>query len=232
MKVILGVLVGLVIGGVTVYVLSDTNEDSPLPPTTVTLSPTLSEPVDSTPSPSDDDASNENSCSAAGLDTILTTSEDPNEGLPPPVAAMRSAILNAALDCDYEELERLALEGREFFSYSFGVEKSPASFWRAREREARRSGQETSEYMRYLIEILQRPYCTERNDDGTGTDTKVTYYIWPRVHCSNRTAEDWNDLKGVYTNDQIQQMRAADLYYGFRVGILEDGDWVYFIAGD
>jgi hypothetical protein len=135
-------------------------------------------------------------------------------------------ILASAVDCDYGFLEELALEGDPGFSYSYGVDGTPARFWQARETEAANKEKPTSEYMRYLVSVLRLPHCKE-----TGPDGKV-YFVWPRVHCSARTAKDWDDLKGLYTDEQIDQMRTGDIYYGFRVGILEDGDWVYFIAGD
>lgn len=58
------------------------------------------------------------------------------------------------------------------------------------------------------------------------------YYVWPRVHCSTRTSSDWDQVRDLYTDEEIEQMRDADAYYGFRVGIVENGDWIYFIAGD
>lgn len=149
------------------------------------------------------------------------------DGLPEEVQQTWFSIVQAAFACDYERLEALALQGREGFSYSFGiVDGTPSAFWSDRERHARRTGEKTDEYIRYLVETLALPYCEEDGPDGEH------YFVWPRVHCSARTHADWKDLKGLYTPKQIDQMRTGDLYYGFRVGILEDGDWVYFIAGD
>ncbi len=223
MKVFLGLVIGILVGGITVYALVEREElpDTGMPVPTEPVETTL--PETPTPTPAG------RACSATGL----TVDASPNaEGLPRPVAARRMAILDAAVECDYDELERLALEGRPGFSYSFGIEKSPASFWRARERDARRLDRETSEYLRYLVQILHLPHCRERQDDGTGTESEAVYYVWPRVHCSARSAEDWNDLEDLYTDEQIEEMRKANIYFGFRVGILEDGDWVYLIAGD
>lgn len=181
--------------------------DQPQPETTVSAS---------------ESPSGERTCSASGMQV----SETDSSALPDPVAATRAAIIELAIDCQYEGLEGLALEGDPIFSYSFGDDGSPARFWQQRERDARRNDAPTSEYMRYLVSILQLPHCVETPPDGK------TYYVWPRVHCSDRTAEDWNDLEGLYPAEEIEQMRDGDIYYGFRVGILENGDWVYFIAGD
>ena len=231
MKVAIAVLIGILVGGAAVFVLTGDDDTLAPLPSTVTTFPTPSVSSEVTPTPSAEAAPNENSCSAAELGSIFT-SGDPNAGLPPAVEEMRDRIISAASTCDYDELDQLALEGRPYFSYSFGVENSPSSFWRARERDARRMDRPELGYLGRLVQILNLPYCRERQDDGSGTDTLLVYYVWPRVHCSDRKPSHWNDLAGLYTDEQIDQMRAGDIYYGHRVGILEDGDWVYFIAGD
>ena len=153
--------------------------------------------------------------------------------LPQAVADMRLTIMGNGITCQFEFLQHLAEQGDPAFHYSFGVEESPARFWADREREAHRRGEKSWSYAYGLVRVLSMPHCKESQDDGTGRDTEKIYYVWPRVHCAaHRTDEDWNDLKGLYTDEQIEMMRESDLYIGFRVGILEDGDWAYFIAGD
>jgi hypothetical protein len=153
--------------------------------------------------------------------------------LPDPVKQMRESIIEAATFCDYDELERLALIGKPYFSYTFGEDTgAPADFWRAREREALNGSPRAPRYMAYLVEMLDLPFCKEIQQGGTGGAGDMVIYEWPRAHCSARTHADWQQLKGLYTQEQIDQMEMGDLYVGFRVGILEDGDWVYFIAGD
>jgi hypothetical protein len=220
MKLLAGLVVTILVLAAGAYAVIEMNdiddpatEQPPMTPApeTSTLTPTP------TPSPSA-------SCSA----TALAGSHDHEmaAGLPEAVAEIRIRVIESAIACDYETLEAIALAEGEGFSFSFGGDESPARFWRQREREARRFDEPTSEYMRYLVSILELPYCKE-----SGPDDKV-YYVWPRVHCSARTASDWDDLEGLYTDEQIEMMRTGDSYLGFRVGILEDGDWVYFIAGD
>lgn len=163
----------------------------------------------------------EQTCSASNMPTV---DEEPLDA-PDAVAELRLRIIEDAMNCDYEALEGLALAGDGNFSYSYGVEKSPSRFWQNREREARTAENDYLPYLRGLVSILRLPHCTE-------TFQGKTFYVWPRVHCNDRKASDWNDLKGLYTDEQIDQMRTGDLYYGYRVGILENGDWEYFIAGD
>ena len=45
-----------------------------------------------------------------------------------PVAEMRLAIMEAAIDCNYDELAELALAGRAEFTYSFGGDPSDADW--------------------------------------------------------------------------------------------------------
>jgi hypothetical protein len=221
------VVVAAVAGGVFFVTTSD-DDPAPAPRVTETVTATPSpepEPEPSSPAPNSTPPRLTTICS--GLKGLP---EDDESGpklaaLPRPVVDTWAAIVERAILCDYEGLEDLALEGRKGFSFSFGADEGPAAFWEAREREARRRNLPTSEYMRYLVALLQLPYCEERS----GGDT---YFIWPRVHCRKHTDADWNDVEGLYPEDQFEQMRASDSYLGFRVGILENGDWVYFIAGD
>lgn len=214
-----------VLGAVAYTVVNMNDQPKPIKPASSATpseeSPTASPTVSPTSSPQDGTVG---PCSASGLEG--THYPETGAGLPSEVGDMRLEIIGAAISCDYEHLQGLALDGRKGFTFSYGAETSAAIFWKAREREAAKTGDENSEYMRYLVSILDLPYCKEKVPNGD------TYYVWPRVQCNARTDADWNDLKGQYTQEQIDQMRTGDLYYGFRVGILEDGDWQYFVAGD
>ena len=50
-----------------------------------------------------------------------------------PVAEMRLAIMEAAIDCNYDELAELALAGRAEFTYSLGGGDDPGGRWREAE---------------------------------------------------------------------------------------------------
>jgi hypothetical protein len=216
--------------GIAAYALvnMDGNRSAPITPAT-SDTPTSEETP--TPIPSEN-LQARGDCSAG--DSQVRAYDWPVAEIPDEVEQMRNEIIVAAIACDYDKLESLALQDGEGFGYSYGVEDSPSSFWRDREREhPNRPQTDFPGYMEGLVSVLDMPYCKESNDDGTGTNTLAVYYVWPRVHCAgHRTADDWNDLKGLYTDEHIEEMRTNDLYYGFRVGIRENGDWEYFIAGD
>lgn len=228
MKTFIAIAVVAALAG-GVYLVTSADEDpAPAPRVTETVTaPTSPEPEPPPSSPTPTPAASRPTTICSGLKGLPADEESRPKlaELPRPVLDTWVAIIEQAIMCDYEGLEDLALEGRQGFSFSFGADGSPADFWKAREREARRRNLPTSEYMRYLVALLQLPYCEE----SSGGDT---YFIWPRVHCREHTDADWDDIEGLYPEDQFEQMRARDSYLGFRIGILENGDWVYFIAGD
>ena len=71
-----------------------------LPPTT---------PPDTTPE-------GEGACSTSGLRLTL-----PEQDLPPAVADVRKRVFDAAIACDYDTLEQIALEQGEGFTFSYGA---------------------------------------------------------------------------------------------------------------
>ncbi len=145
----------------------------------------------------------------------------PQPALPAAVAAMRAQIVAAASDCDYEALARLALAGNGF-TYSFGEQGQPAAYWRAAESGGRM-------VMRSLVEILDTPFAT-RTVEGT------THYVWPSSYAS----EHWDDVPAadrealgrLYGEDELRRFEQFGSYIGDRVGITENGDWIFFVAGD
>ena len=216
--------------GIGAYALVSLNETPSLAPVAPGESGTPNETPQSEPTAS---PSFERPCYSQDVTVPYEAIRDAEEGLPAPVADMCIQILMHAFQCRFESLEEVALAGGPNFQFSYGVEEGAASFWADREREARRKDEPAQSYMRGLVSVLHMPFCKESQDDGSGTNTELVYYIWPRVHCADhRTDQDWKPLKRLYTDEQIDQMREGDLYFGFRVGILENGDWVYFIAGD
>ena len=78
--------------------------------------------------------------------------------------------------------------------------------------------------MRALATILTLPYT--RNESGS--------YAWPTAYSENPTEEAWQALveTGLYTQEQIDQMKTAGSYLGWRTAITADGDWQFFVAGD
>ena len=152
-------------------------------------------------------------CSTAGIRLTL-----PEQELPPEVADVRRRVFEAAVACDYETLEQIALEQGEGFTFSFGGGTSAAEHWRTLEE----SGAE--EPMRVLATILTLPYT--RNESGS--------YAWPTAYQESPTEADWQALvdAGLYSQEQLDSMKAAGSFLGYRTAITADGDWQFFVAGD
>ena len=157
-------------------------------------------------------------CSTSGLRLIL-----PAQDLPLAVADVRERVFAAAVACDYETLEELALEQGEGFTFSFGASGSPAEYWR--EREEAGDAEPGPKPMLALATILTLP--DTRNESGS--------YAWPSAYNESPTAEDWQAIvdAGLYTQEQVEQMQAGGTgYLGYRTAITADGDWQFFVAGD
>ena len=157
-------------------------------------------------------------CSASGLGPHL----EAQPGLPAPVAETRRRIAAAATACDFEALARLAREGGEPFTHSFGDSGDPAAYWRQEEEAGR-------EPLRFLVEVLRRPY---RMTETQG----VVRYAWPAAF----TYSSWDDvppadreaLKPLYDDGDLVRFQQFGGYIGYRVVMLADGDWTAFVAGD
>ena len=136
------------------------------------------------------------------------------------MADVRKRVFDAAVACDYDTLEQIALEKGEGFTFSYGGGDSAAAYWRSVEE----AGTERPLPMRALAAILTMPYT--RNESGS--------YAWPTAYNEAPTDEAWQALvdAGLYTQEQIDSMKAAGSYLGYRTAITADGDWQFFVAGD
>lgn len=156
-------------------------------------------------------------CSTAGLRLTL-----PEQDLPPEVAEVRERIFAAAVACDYDALEEIALERGEGFTFSFGGGADASEYWRSVEEDSA----EEPKPMRALATILAIPHA--RNETGS--------YAWPSAYEQTPTDEDWQAVvdAGLYTRAEVEQMQGPTStgYLGYRTAITPDGDWQFFVAGD
>lgn len=138
-------------------------------------------------------------CSAANA----TRDRPQQTDLPDEVAAMRTEVIEAAIDCDYEQLQTLAMGPDGAFQYSrdeesAGPDAQPAEFWRSQEEAGERP-------LVAMVEILtEEPEVqpvTEAEGPGTGSDDD--YYTWPPE------SDPHPD--------------------GYETSITSSGDWIYFL---
>jgi hypothetical protein len=144
----------------------------------------------------------------------------PKQDLPPPVAEVRERIFAAVSECDFAELEKIALEKGEGFNFSFGASQgdSPAAYWRQVELNAADSPM-------YVLALILTMSVT-RNEAGA--------YAWPAAYSENPTEAAWQELTDavLYTPTEIEEMRKAGSYTGWRTAITAAGDWQFFVEGD
>lgn len=188
------------------------------PDATPSPEPTPAETPSATPTKTD--------CSASQSRAPLVSDQ---EGLPTPVAAMRAEIASLAASCDFVGLEELALRGEPNFAYTFGNEITPAGYWRRLERNPRSDINDRGVTLA-MVQMLNLPYCIQSVPQQDGSEEN--FYMWPSAHCEGRTEQDWDALRPFYGDAMVDQWRGLDIYYGWRLGITPDGDWILFVAGD
>jgi hypothetical protein len=187
------------------------DSDEAAAPQTTTVTETAAETVATTTT-----RTREVTCSTAGIRLTL-----PEQDLPEAVAEVRERIFGAAVACDYDTLEQIALERGEGFTYTYGTADSAAAYW----RDAEESGTAEPPPMRTLATILTMPFT--RNESGS--------YAWPTAYDESPSAEAWQALvdSGLYSQEQVEEMQTQGTgYLGYRTAITADGDWQFFVAGD
>lgn len=136
---------------------------------------------------------------------------------------MRDRTISAALRCDYDELNEIALAPDNTFSYSFGGDSTPrpGRYWRDRE-------QEGTKVLWYLVRSLDLKFGVQKVED------QPEIYTWPAVAAKdNPTDEDWDAVASLYDGSELSRMRSGGSgFLGYRAGIDATGNWIFFVAGD
>lgn len=164
------------------------------------------------------------SCSAAAEAEPLEA--DPE--LPENVRYMWANIVLSAWNCDYAELEKLAgTTLGDDFEYSYGEYGDPAGYWERLETSS--PGEPVTASLVRLLTMRWGVEQLQLDDDPE----EERLYVWPRA-AVDESEENWEELidAGLHDRAEVEQMREDNAYYGYRVGIVADGDWIYFVAGD
>ena len=162
-----------------------------------------------------EDLESADSCSGSGISpSALALSSVPQS-----VAQTLWEMVEAAQVCDFNALETVAGPN---FTASFGG-GDPAELWAYEEENG-------YEPMAWLMKVLDLPHGT-REVDGK------TLYIWPAAAAHDgewdtMPEEYVDDLRDIYSEDDFEGFRQFGAYIGYRVGIYENGDWSFFVAGD
>lgn len=140
------------------------------------------------------------------------------QSLPAVVLDVRDDIMALAAMCDFEGLEGLAAAG---FVTSFGGGGAEAfAGW-----EADGVGK-----LGLLQQILNMSFAEQVSGAGQ------SYYVWPAAFAYERwediPEEYLEELRAIYTDEELEQLAGFGSYAGWRTGISSDGDWMFFVAGD
>ena len=150
-------------------------------------------------------------------DTVTSTVDAPEPGLPEAVAKTRDALLEAAEAGDYEALRPLVPDTG--FEYTFGspVPGGPIAYWQELERTT------DEEPLASLANVLRMPYTLSRG-----------LYFWPFAYdvasVDDLTAHERELLAPLGPLESVFVEGTG--YLGWRAGIRPDGAWVFFVAGD
>ena len=128
---------------------------------------------------------------------------------------MRTEIVEAATQCDYEALDALTAPG---FVHTFGGGTSPLRTWVQAE-------QNRQDVLAQIVAVLDTPYTTIIDEEG------VTSYVWPGAFQNNPSEADWEAIVPIYNEEEVDLFRANG-YTGMRVIITEGGAWTTAVAGD
>lgn len=177
-------------------------------PTTELVTPTT------TTIPSTSTTSLVETCSATGVELPV-----PAEGLPPAVADTRDALIEAASSCSLAQLVDIAGDDlRTSFGDDAGVQN--LVMW-----EDDGNGE-----LDTLLKLLDMSYAVME------LEGQPSIYVWPAAFAhdfwNDIPADQLEELLALYTEAELEEMAFFGSYAGWRIGIDEDGRWLFFIAGD
>lgn len=153
-------------------------------------------------------------CSAAGMPQA-----EAQPGLPDVVETMRAGIVAAATSCDYGALEALAGE-RLLTNFGGGGFES---FYDWRDQ-----GDDKLDLMVALLSMPAGLQVIEGQPDIYAWPAAFTYDSWDEI-----PEDELDALREIYTEEELgQSQEFFDGYALWRLGITEDGDWKFFLAGD
>lgn len=145
--------------------------------------------------------------------------------IPAPVARMRELIVEAAASGDIERLRPLLGKGPTQTQVT-GVsgDEDPIAILKGLSGD-----QEGVEILAILLDVLSTGFVLV--DKGTPQEA----YVWPyfaEKKLSSLTAPEKVDLFRLVTAGDFADMEEFGSYNFYRVGIMPDGKWKFFIAGD
>jgi hypothetical protein len=154
---------------------------------------------------------------------VLAASEPAAVALPPAVAAMRDAILEAVQTGDIEDL-KAALDLNELKpELAAEVVPDPVAFWRKASADG--TGHDILATLGTLFELPHTVQPLGKDPENTGL------FIWPAFAdrpLAQLSMDEDAQLARLEPPDRVQRMKADGRYTGWRLVIGADGVWHSF----
>jgi hypothetical protein len=143
---------------------------------------------------------------------------DPSYDLTAPVAEKLTAIAEAAAGCNATGLAALASDD---ITTTFGPGSGPEDI---------ASWQPDDERFGIIVELFNMSHGVTEMEDGS------RLYVWPIAFAYETWEEipqaQLQELLRIYTQEELDQISLLGSYGGWRIGITEAGEWIFFVAGD
>ncbi|MEX2134203.1 MAG: permease-like cell division protein FtsX, partial [Acidimicrobiia bacterium] len=158
-------------------------------------------------------------CEAGELVPPTTVANgDPSYDLTEPVAEKLTAIAAAAGACDASAVAALAASD---ITTTFGPGSGPEDI---------ASWDGDDERFEIITELFNMTHAVTEMPDGSAL------YVWPAAFAFDAWEEipaaAMDELLRIYTQEQLDQISQLGSYGGWRIGITEAGEWIFFVAGD
>lgn len=156
----------------------------------------------------------------SGPPTTLAYSDDGSDprDLTEAVREQLTAVAEAAAACNATGLAALAADD---ITTTFGPDGGPADIasWPA-----------DDERFGLITELFKMSHGVTEMPDGS------TLYVWPAAFAYDTWEEipdlAMEELLRIYTQEELDQIAQLGSYGGWRIGITESGEWIFFVAGD
>jgi hypothetical protein len=146
------------------------------------------------------------------------------EGLPPLVAKARERILAAAYSGDLAELKKVMQQNETLPSLSVNETGDPVDYLKSQSGDG-----EGREVLAILTDVMEAGYAR------VGAGTPAEMYVWPyfaAIPIEGLEPPQLVELYKIVTSSDYDEMKTANKYLFYTVGIGPDGTWHYFKIAD
>jgi len=138
---------------------------------------------------------------------------DPLDALTVEVRATRDALLAAARATDWDAIAAL-IPTEGLFTFSYGTETDAVAYYESLEEDV----------AALIVELLEGDFAQLGE-----------IVVWPALHARTPftlDAQERAELVVRYGADEVDAWERGGAYLGWRLGITDEGDWLFLVSGD